>query len=253
MILLSHMNEWIIELERVVDAYEAAVDEIEELIDQLKQDPGDEDDWLIRTRQERQRRQQLENALETVEHLAQLAHAANAILNDAIETATLGLELIVPPEAGSVGAGEDADAGRGPSWSPVVDSVRAGRDALSPDAPLPDGSIILQGRYRIVQLLHTRPRLHLSLPQRLLPIGAHFTAPADNKYSVPHDAQQSLVAIRELVLTGLSPRVRKQIERAAFEEFVFPMLLGSPHLPGTGDRIRLENDRHYLIMQLRLY
>src|SRR5258708_4665760 len=130
LILLSHMNEWIIELERVVGTYEAAVDEIEELIDQLEQDPGDEDDWLIRTRQERQRRQQLENALETVEHLAQLAHAANAILNDALDTATLGLELIVPPEAGSVGAGEDADAGRGPSWSPMVDSVRAGRDAL---------------------------------------------------------------------------------------------------------------------------
>ena len=60
MILLSHMHEWIIELDRVVDAYEATVDEIEELIDQLEQDPGNEDDLLIRTRQECQRRQQLE-------------------------------------------------------------------------------------------------------------------------------------------------------------------------------------------------
>jgi hypothetical protein len=38
MILLSHINEWIIELERVVDAYEAAVDEVEELMDRLERD-----------------------------------------------------------------------------------------------------------------------------------------------------------------------------------------------------------------------
>ncbi|HKF39225.1 MAG TPA: hypothetical protein VKB35_20180, partial [Ktedonobacteraceae bacterium] len=85
---------------------------------------------------------------------------------------------------------------------------------------------------RLVQLLHCRPRLHLYLAQRITD-------------------QSPLVAIRELVLTGLSPELRRQIERAAFEEFASPLLLGSPHLPGAGDRVCSENERHYLVMQLR--
>jgi serine/threonine protein kinase len=59
------------------------------------------------------------------------------------------------------------------------------------------------------------------------------------------------VAVRELVLAGLSPELRRQIERAAFEEFASPLVLGSPHLPGAGDRACIENERHYLVMQIR--
>jgi hypothetical protein len=223
MILLSHINEWIIELERVVDAYEAAVDEVEELMDRLERDTRNEEDRL-----DRETGRQLENALETVQHLAQLVHAANAILNEAIETATIGVELIAPD-------GDDSHS----------------KESLD---PLPDGSIILQGRYRIVQLLHARPRLHLYLAQRLPANDAQPIVPDEalnEKYSEYYETQQPLVAIRELVLVDLSRKVRKQIEHAAFEEFVSPMLLGSPRLPGTGDRIRIENDRHYLVMQLR--
>ena len=43
-----------------------------------------------------------------------------------------------------------------------------------------------------------------------------------------------MVAIRELVLSGLEPAQRQQIIRAAFEEFAAPRLFGSPHLAGAG-------------------
>ncbi len=219
MILLSHVNEWMRELERVVDAYEAAVDEVEALMNQLERDTGSEENWPERVQQDHQTRRQLEHALETAEHLAQLVQAANAILNDALETTTIGLQLIAP--------------------EPV--------EAQSAIEPLPEGTLILSGKYRIVQLLHARPRLHLYLAQRLPHAGAQFSGQDDASEVL----QQPLVAIRELVLTDLSPQLCQQIERAAFEEFVSPMLLGSPRLPGTGDRMHIENDRHYLIMQLR--
>src|SRR5205823_3893025 len=99
--------------------------------------------------------------------------------------------------------------------------------------PLPSGAIIMQGKYRLLQLLHRRPRLHLYLAQRI------------------SDQSQPFVAIRELLLIGLPPEISEQIERAAFEEFVAPMLFGSAHLPGVGDRMCVENERHYTVMQLR--
>jgi hypothetical protein len=251
MILLSHINEWIIELERLVDVYEAAVDEVEEFMDQLEQDTEAEEDRFPRIRQDGETVRQLENALETTQHLAQLVQAANAILNDAIETATIGAQLIDPIDIkagypqGAAPPGEDE--------APLAGTLPVDHTA-SAIAPLPNGSIILQDRYRIVQLLHARPRLNLYLAQRLPAVEAQPMAPDDvpsDKHSRYQEAQSPLVAIRELVLVGLAPRVRIQIERAAFEEFVSPMLLGSPRLPGTGDRIRIENDRHYLVMQLR--
>lgn len=106
---------------------------------------------------------------------------------------------------------------------------------------LPDGSIILDGRYRLLRLLHQRPRLNLYLAERLA-TGASGT-------SMAHATQ--FVAMRELVLTGLPPEIRTQVEQAAFEEFISPGVLGSPRLPGVGDRVRVEGERHYLVMQLR--
>ena len=245
MLLLSHIHQWTRELERVVDAYEAAVDDVEALLDQLERDTGFEEDWLTRIQQDRQTGHQLAQALETAEHLAQLVQAANAILDDALATTTIGLELLTS-------TGDALLEQR--STSTLTNAEANADDTPFAITPLPDGAIILQGKYRIVQLLHARPRLHLYLAQRLPAVGPQFIASDDackEKYSETPQQQQHLVAIRELVLTGLSPRVRKQIEHAAFEEFVSPMLLGSPRLPGTGDRIRIENDRHYLVMQLR--
>lgn len=104
-------------------------------------------------------------------------------------------------------------------------------DAL---APLPVGTVVCAGRYRLVQHLYSRPRVHLYLARRLSPVGA-----------------PSLVAIRELVLQGLVPELRECIECAAFEEFAAPQLFGTRHLPSVGDRGYLENERHYLVMQTR--
>ena len=106
---------------------------------------------------------------------------------------------------------------------------------------LPEGTIILGGQYRLAQLLHQRPRVNLYLGRRLIQ-RQDSTQPGEN--------DEPLVAIRELVLSDLSPQIRTAIEQAAFEEFVSPIVLGSPRLPAAGDRIRTEGDWHYLVMQL---
>lgn len=107
---------------------------------------------------------------------------------------------------------------------------------------LPGGSIILGGRYRLLQLLHQRPRVNLYLGRRL----------SQRDGAISQDRKdEPLVAIRELVLTDLSPRLRKQIEQAVFEEFVSPLVPGSPRLPGAVERVYSEGNRHYLMMQLR--
>ncbi len=106
-----------------------------------------------------------------------------------------------------------------------------------------EGKIILEGRYRIVQRLSQRPRLNLYLGRRLplrSPDAIDSTEPV----------YEPLVAIRELLLTDLAPEIRAQIEAAAFEEFVSPTVFGSSRLPTTGDRVWIEGERHYLIMQL---
>ncbi len=100
--------------------------------------------------------------------------------------------------------------------------------------PLPHGSRILNGQYRIMRLLYQRPRLNLYLGRRCAGTGK----------------QEPLVAIRELVLTGLSAQVSAQIEAAAFEEFVSPTVIGSPRLSSSGDRASTEGERHYLVIQL---
>jgi hypothetical protein len=108
---------------------------------------------------------------------------------------------------------------------------------------LAEGAVIRDGRYRIVQLLYKRPRLHLYLGRRLSP------EPSTEEEG-EQEKQEPLVAIRELVLTSLAPLVREQIENAAFEEFVAPTVLGSPQLSTGGDRVWTEGERHYLVVQL---
>jgi len=105
--------------------------------------------------------------------------------------------------------------------------------------PLPDGRLVCQGRYRLIHLLYQRPRIHLYLAQRA------DATPETGTGSKP------LVAIRELVLTGLEETQREQIIQAAFEEFAAPRLFGSPHLAGVADRVFVEKGRHYLVMQPR--
>lgn len=118
-------------------------------------------------------------------------------------------------------------------------SVAQAGESAAGNAPLPAGTLICDGRYRLLHLLYERPRLHLYLARRL--------------HAEPGPAQpaQSLVAVRELVLTGLAPQIRQQVVRAAFEEFAAPQHFGSPHLPGVGDHVHLEDERHYLVMQPR--
>jgi hypothetical protein len=227
MMLLSHIEAWVVELERVVNAFEDAVDEVDEALDEAEQ-ASEYDD--VQIRQGRDLRQ-LENALESMLRVAGLVRAANTALDEAIDAARL---VVINEQLETSTANGNALDGQ-LQTAPRITELR--HSEAIPDSmagsldPLPEGSIVMQGRYRLVQLLQHRPRLHLYLAQRL--------------------TDQSLVAMRELVLTGLSPELRRQIERAAFEEFASPLVLGSPHLPGAGDRACIENERHYLVMQLR--
>ncbi|HYU75164.1 MAG TPA: hypothetical protein VEL31_21050 [Ktedonobacteraceae bacterium] len=111
-------------------------------------------------------------------------------------------------------------------------------------AVLGEGKVILEGRYRIVQLLYKRPRLNLYLGRRL-PTQQRSEKALDNG-----ERMEPLVAIRELVLVGLPQPVQAQIEAAAFEEFVSPVVSGSARLPVDSDRVWVEGERHYLVKQL---
>jgi hypothetical protein len=131
------------------------------------------------------------------------------------------------------------------STSDSNDTGKTGKTSDASDAgdgPLPTGTTILNGQYRLLELLHQRPRVNLYLGRRL---------PRTDMAKQHLEAQESLVVIRELVLVGLPRQLQKQAELAAFEEFVSPVMFGSPRLPGAGDRVRVEGERHYLVMQLR--
>ncbi len=108
-------------------------------------------------------------------------------------------------------------------------------------------TIILEGRYRIVRCLAQRPRLNLYLGRRIM------KEPSETGTSgvlATELAYEPLVAVRELVLTGLPVQTRAQVEAAAFEEFISPSVFGSSLLPTTGDRVWIEGERHYLVTQL---
>ncbi len=109
-------------------------------------------------------------------------------------------------------------------------------------------TVILEGRYRIIRCLAQRPRVNLYLGHRLA--FNEELAPPPPDTSEENSGYEALVAIRELVLTGLDPQIRALIEAAAFEEFVRPSVFGSSHLPTAGDRVWIEGERHYLVMQL---
>ena len=230
LMLLSQVETWLTELEREVRAFEAAVAQADEAMDDVEEMEvvayaGESDNAGGEIQQDLQ---QLERALEATERIAQLVHAADSALSEAIATVYQSLES----------APAVPDTGIMPDFA----TTRYG----DPDMPLAEGSLILGGRYRLVRLLHQRPRLNLYLARRQY-TGMEAGASEEEE---PGD-ERPLVAIRELVLTGLSPQMRRQVERAAFEEFVSPMMLGSAHLPGAGDRVRVEGERHYLVMQLR--
>ena len=103
---------------------------------------------------------------------------------------------------------------------------------------LAEGDVIRDGHYRIVELLYRRPRLRLYLARRV------------SSEQASEEEIEHIVAIRELVLSELPELVREQIEKAAFEEFVTPIVLGPSQLSTGGDRVWTEGERHYLVMQL---
>ncbi len=110
------------------------------------------------------------------------------------------------------------------------------------DSALAAGTVILDGKYRLERLMHQHPRVNLYLGRRL---------PQLDQTIQGHAAPELPVAIRELVLTGLSPQLCRQIEQAAFEEFIAPAVPGLSRWPGASDHIRMDGDRHYLVTQLQ--
>ena len=109
--------------------------------------------------------------------------------------------------------------------------------------------VILEGRYRVIRCLAQRPRLNLYLGRRLA-VDGQLSSFLNDLPNQEEQVYEPLVAIRELVLTGLPTQMRMLIEAAAFEEFVAPSVFGSSHLPTMGDRVWIEGERHYLVMQI---
>jgi exonuclease VII small subunit len=197
--VLSRLEAKSAALEHAVQSYEQAIERAEQCIDTLAQADAAQDEASL---------QPIMQALQDGQEAAALVNAANAALDDAL----LDASTSVPTMA----------------LTPVSDYL-----------PLPNGTLICDERYRLVHLLHRRPRVHLYLARRMDDLPAATSA------------KQSLVAVREIVLAGLSAEERRSVIRAAFEEFAAPNLFGSPHLPGVGDHLYIEGDRHYLIMQPR--
>ncbi len=246
-ILLAHIEMWVAELEREVQAFEDAVDEVEQVMDEVE-NPGSSSGEHDYNRQQLRLRE-LDDALQKANRTGELVCAANVTLLDAIDAAQQFMrnEQHVEPAQQA----QPSRNGTHPAPHRVVKArlVMSGSTTthnqtnsllMSPgQEPLLPGTLILRGRYRIAQALHARPRVNLYLGYRL---------PA--QHGQPGEAPE-LVAIRELVLAGLSAEERALVARAAFEEFVSPMMFGSPRLPGVGDRVSIERERHYLVMQLR--
>jgi hypothetical protein len=96
---------------------------------------------------------------------------------------------------------------------------------------------ILGGTYCLLRLLQQRPRLNLYLGRR--------ERQQERKVN-----QGTLVAVRELLLDGLTTAEREQVEYAAFQEFVSPLLPGSTRLSAAADLQRVEGKWHYTIIHL---
>ena len=113
-----------------------------------------------------------------------------------------------------------------------------------------EGDLILGKRYRIVQVIYQRPRLNLYLACRLAPPLSQIQERTKNRREP--EEQEALVAIRELHLEGLHPEVRNMVEAAVAHESFSAAMPGSSLLE-AGNRMRIENDCHYLVMQLHEY
>ena len=258
-ILLAHIEMWVAELEREVQAFEDAVDEVEQAMDEIE-DAGVCEGEDNSNRQ--QRLSELDAALQAAHRIADLVSAANATLLDAIDASQQFVhneQHLEPAQQTQPLAQVEQPSRNGVHPAPVVTPhrvvkarlVMSGQATTHSDLqpllyslgqePLSPGTLILQDRYRIAQLLHTRPRVNLYLGYRL---------PAQQEQP-SEAAAPELVAIRELALAGLAPEEQEAVVQAAFEEFVSPGMFGSPRLPGVGDRVSIERERHYLVMQLR--
>ncbi len=212
-LILPQVETWVAELEQAVQSFEEAVTHAEQCMDEVEH-------------AERAHGEGDASALQLL--LTQALHVSHEV------------EERVTTTSGSLSeALEQAEQ---------TSRKSAPTDEL---APLQVGTLVCRERYRVVQLLHSRPRVHLYLARRVPdPASAGAATPVDAQ-SPDATSAQPLVAIRELVLNGLPPELRQCIEHAAFEEFAASQLFGTPHLPGVGDRGYLENERHYLIMQAR--
>lgn len=199
-LLLAQVDAGMKELEHTVENFELAVSHAEQCIGEVETFAGDDS---LRAESDLQ---PLTRALQASQDAATLVRAANTALNAALNQAETTISADAPADNA---------------------------------APLLPGTLICNGRYRLLYLLHSRPRVHLYLARRQARPGERA------------DDTQPLVAIREIILAGLAPSVRQSVVRAAFEEFAAPQLFGSPHLPGVGDHLFLEDSRHYLIMQPR--
>lgn len=106
--------------------------------------------------------------------------------------------------------------------------------------PLRAGARLAGGRYMLLRLLYACPRVNLYLGWRLARDGGN--------------GQGGLVAIRELVLTGLPAGARARVEQAAWEEFFSPGVVSALRLPASGASERMwmfaEHGRHYLALRL---
>lgn len=207
--LLSQVEAGVAELERAVEDFEEAVTRIEQHVTEMAGP-----DYASGTDSVHPRL--LLQALHTKRDAEERVYTANAALNAQIEIAL-------------------QDGASTPQHA-QFQATDAPPDACT---PLPAGTLVCAGRYRLLRLLFQRPRVHLYLARRL------------DDVPLPGRSEQPLVAIRELVLSGLDPASRQEVEHAAFAEFAAPRLFGSPHLPGVGDRPYIENERHYLVMQPR--
>ena len=80
-ILLAHIEMWVAELQREVQAFEDAVDEVEQVMDETE-NPGSRGG---ENEHNRQRLRELDDALQTANRIAELVCASNATLLDAID------------------------------------------------------------------------------------------------------------------------------------------------------------------------
>lgn len=199
-LLLARVDAGIRELEHTVDNFEQAVAQAEQSMNEVEAQAAGEVPYAEADLQP------VGRSLQASRDAATLVRAANSALHEALAQAETTISADMPVD----------DSG-----------------------PLLAGTLICDGRYRLLQLLHSRPRVHLYLARRQ-------PNPAE-----PGEGTRQLVVIREIILAGLAPAVRQSVVRAAFEEFAAPQLFGSAHLPGVGDHLYVEDGRHYLVMQPR--